>query len=270
MARKIGLPVVLSYLAAIPLSARVGFSQPFTLFGYTSSNSYVQLEAPSASAKTISNSTGYFEFNQIILPTQAKELCFTSQDSANRSNPPTCIVTPDFKKNYQKVGPILLAPTLSLSSANPHPGETLIASGQTIPNRNITLNLYLQNSNAPSFPSSVLATVDQSQTLQIPVQSDSAGHFSLSLPTTKATGYKIIAQTIFDTNSLSPPSFPLYFSLPTILILLLQILPMLVLFLPLCLLFLVLLFFWHKTKKHYYLALYPKEIIPIQTPCPKS
>lgn len=269
MARRINLPVVLSYLAAVPLTARVGFSQPFTLFGYTSSNSYVQLQAPSAFAKTISTSTGYFEFNQIILPTQAKELCFISQDSSNRINPPTCIVTPSVNKNYLKVGPILLAPTLSLSTSNPQPGETLIASGQTIPNKNIFLNLYPKNSNAPSFPKSVLATTDNQQNLQIPIQADSQGNYSLNLPTTKATGYKVIAQTVFESNNLSPPSFPLYFSLPSILVFLLQILPLLILFIPLSCIFLALLFLHHKKNQHYDLAIYPKQLIPNKPLCPK-
>jgi hypothetical protein len=269
VARKINLPIVLSYLAAVPLTARIGYSQPFTLFGYTSSNSYVQLQAPSTSAQTISDSTGYFEFSQIILPTQAKELCFTSKDSANRSNPPICIVTPNFSKNYQKVGPILLAPTLSLSNSNPKPGETLIASGQTIPNRPLTINLYAQNPTAPSFPKSAMAA-SNTQILQIPVQADTQGNFSLNLPTTKATAYKVIAQTIFETNNLSPPSFPLYFSLPTLLIFLLQILPIFVLFLPLLCLFFFLLFIQHQTKPHFYPALYPKQLIPYSNLCPKS
>lgn len=174
----------------VTISAQVP-GNSLTIFGYTSPDSRVELSNSKVFAVTYSQSDGYYIFDNLTLPRQSQDLCLTSQDESNRLNNPVCIPEPPLTNNYTEIGPVLLSPTLSLDLQNQY------SSGQSIPNSVIRVYLYQQSS-----PISVVKTV---QAFSLPVLetiSDSRGNYSLNLPNTTATNYRIFATTQYlDANS---------------------------------------------------------------------
>lgn len=215
-----------------------------TIYGYTSPNSRVELNSSKAFAVTYSQSDGYFVFEQLIIPRESQELCLTSQDESNRLNNPTCIPSPPLTNNFTEIGPILLSPTLSLDIQNQY------SSGQSIPNSHVQVYLYQQSS-----PLNLVKTV---QAFSLPVfetKSDSQGNYSLNLPNTVATNYRIFATTqYFDSNS--PKSNTLLYHPNYTLSLLYFIIPLLII--------IVSLFFILKKPRHRFLpAIYYNKIITL-------
>jgi len=184
-----------------------------TIFGYTSPNSRVELSSSKAFAVTYSQSDGYYIFDRIILPRQSQDLCLTSLDESNRLNNPTCISEPPLFNNFTSIGPILLSPTITLDLQNQY------SSGQSIPDSTVKIYLYQQDS-----PFSLVKKV---QALSLPIietKADSEGNYSLNLPSTVATNYRIFSTSIHqDANSpksntlLYHPNYfvsPLYLLIP--------------------------------------------------------
>lgn len=188
-----------------------------TIFGYTSPNSRIELNSAKAFAVTYSQDNGYFIFDHLNIPRESLDLCLTSQDESNRLSNPVCLPQPPLANSYTEIGPVLLSPTLSLNLKNQY------SSGQSIPNSTIHVYLYQQSS-----PFSIIKTV---QAFAIPIletQSDSQGNYSLNLPNTTATNYRVFATAQYlETNSpksntlLYHPNYTisfLYFLLPLLLI----------------------------------------------------
>lgn len=174
----------------VTISARIP-ANTLTIFGYTSPNSRVELSSSKTFAVTYSHSDGYFIFDQIVLPRQSQDLCLTAQDESNRISNPVCIPEPPITNSYTEIGPILLSPTLSLDLQNQY------SSGQSIPNSVIQVYLYQQSS-----PFSFVKKVEAFSLPIFETKSDSQGNYSLNLPNTTATNYRIFATAqYFDTNS---------------------------------------------------------------------
>src|SRR3989338_961910 len=85
------------------------------LFGYTSADSLVQVLGVRTYAQGTSDRTGYFLFKDISIALEAKEICISAIDTERRSSFPLCIALPNTLKPTE-IGPLLLSPTLSLSS----------------------------------------------------------------------------------------------------------------------------------------------------------
>lgn len=201
---------------SVTINAQVP-SNAITIFGYTSPNSRVELNSSSVFSVTYSQNDGYFIFEQLIIPRESSELCLTSQDESNRLNNPVCIPSPPLNNNYTEIGPVLLSPTLSLDLQNQY------SSGQSIPNSLIQVYLYQQSS-----PLTLVKTIEAFSLPIFETKSDSNGNYSLNLPNTTATNYRIFATTQYlDANSpksntlLYHPNYTislLYFIIPFLLI----------------------------------------------------
>lgn len=175
---------------SVQVSANIPAST-VTIFGYTSPNSRVELSSSKAFAVTYSLSDGYYVFDRIILPRHPQDLCLTSLDESNRLNNPTCISEPPLYNNFTSIGPILLSPTITLDLQNQY------SSGQSIPNSTVKLYLYQQDS-----PLSLVKKVEAFSIPIIETQSDSQGNYSINLPSTVATNYRIFSTAIhLDANS---------------------------------------------------------------------
>lgn len=226
---------------SVTISARIP-ANTVTLFGYTSPNSRIELSSTKTFAVTYSQSNGYFIFDQITLPRPSQDLCLTSQDESNRLSNPVCIPEPPKNNSYTEIGPILLSPTLSLDLKNQY------SSGQSIPNSNIQIYLYQQSS-----PFSIVKTV---QAFSLPIlntQTDSQGNYSLNLPNTVATNYRLFTTTQFlDTSS--PKSNTLLYH-PDYTIFYLYFL------IPILLIALSLFFIFKKTRHRFLPAIYYNKII---------
>ena len=85
-----------------------------TIFGYTSPLSRVEISNPTIFSVTYSQPDGYFTFDRIIVPKNTGEYCLQSKDDSLRSTPPLCLPAPPPTNTLTDIGPIVLAPTLSL------------------------------------------------------------------------------------------------------------------------------------------------------------
>jgi hypothetical protein len=227
----------------VTISAQVP-ANTITIFGYTSPNSRVELNSSKAFAVTYSQTDGYFTFDHLIIPRLSQDLCLTSQDESNRLSNPVCIPEPPFTNSYTEIGPILLSPTLSLDLQNQY------SSGQSIPNSNIQIYLYQQSS-----PFSIIKKVEAFELPVFQTKSDSNGNYSLNLPDTVATNYRIFATTqYFDNNS--PKSNTLLYHPNYSISILYFLIPILIIITSLC-------FIFKKTHRRFLPAIYYNKEISI-------
>lgn len=207
-------PLILLALGATNPSVHVTasiHSRELTIFGYSSPSAKIVIEAPGIYGQALTDPTGYFEFNHLILPYQPRELCLTSQDSDNRSTPPLCLSPPPAGNLYTRIGPIILPPTITLDSSKISPNSTAYASGQSLPNSTIEITFYQVNQNTISFPKEISA-------FSLPVyqtSTNSDGTFSFSLPTSYSSNYRLFASAKYQQEP-SPKSNTLTFHLPSL------------------------------------------------------
>ncbi len=230
-----------------------------TIYGYTSPNNKVELTNPKIYDQTYSNDLGYFEFNHIIVPKLPGELCLVTTDTAKRQSVPTCIPPPPPTNYHTTIGPIILPPTISLDQNNLTPNQNISASGQSLPNTTLTIHLYQKNLGSPLFPVALAFYLPQ-----VTTQTDAHGNYSISLPSTYATSYRLFTTSMFQTDFVSPNSNTIYFTLPSFTTLIWQKYAFYIIMLPLLIVSLIALAFL--TKKYYsqtrYLPyLYPKTLI---------
>jgi hypothetical protein len=213
-----------------------------TIFGYTSPNSRVELSSAKAFAVTYSQNNGYFIFDNLNIPRHSLDLCLSSQDESNRLSNPVCLPEPPITNRYTEIGPVLLSPTLTLDLKNQY------SSGQSIPNSPIQIYLYQQSS-----PFSIIKTVHAFAVPILETETDSQGNYSLNLPNTIATNYRIFATTqYFNTNS-SKSNTLLYHPNYTV--------SFLYFLIPLFLVAISLFYLFKKARRHFFPAIYYNKSI---------
>lgn len=245
--------------AKIKVSASIP-NTTITLFGYTAPKTKVELSNPLISAVTISQENGYFEFSQIDIPKTTQDLCLSSIDDSTRPTPIVCIPPPPTTQFHTSIGPIILAPTLSLSDSSISANQTIIISGQAIPNADVTINFFQQNQNPSLIP--LVKSVHAFALPQLSTTSDSEGNFSINLPTVYATNYRIYATALFDQLYPSPKSITLKAILPSIWSIYRLYIIMIPLFIFTLSIFIYLtIVYYHTNPPRYLPALYQKSLI---------
>jgi len=178
-------------------------SYQFKLFGYTSPQGYISLEGMGVSDSTYANQQGYFEFNNQYSPLAPRELCLTAQDQFGRLTTPICL--PPFPVKYNlTIGPVILPPTLSLNKKDYFVGDEVILSGQTIPDKDITLSIFTKNKKGLIKPVEAFAFP------KLKTKTDHQGNFSFSLPSSSSKKYRIFTQVHYN-EDFSPKSLILNF-----------------------------------------------------------
>lgn len=175
----------------------------FILFGYSSPKSTVTIEGKNIHEATIAYSDGYFRFN-LIPALSSVETCLSSTDQFGRISSPVCLAP--FPKNYTaNIGPVLLAPTLSLDRKNYYVDDEIKLSGQSIPNTIVNLNIFtddkksLQNFIADLH---IVPQVDAFSFPQISAYTDDKGNYSFYLPSASAQFFRLFVQGNYqDQNS---------------------------------------------------------------------
>lgn len=195
---------------SVKLSASIPVTS-VTITGYTCPTCRVELSNSRIFAAAYSDSTGFFVFNKTVLPRLPGSLCLTSYDDYHRPSTPLCLPELPETNYHTDLGPILLPPILSINESSISPGQTVAASGKTIPLSTITIYLY-QQSTPQLFPQAALAA----SLPKFTTQSDAAGNYSFSLPTVYATDYRLFATTTFDNDYPTPKSNTLVFRLPSL------------------------------------------------------
>lgn len=245
MANSISLPLSTTVTAAIgrPISK---------LFGFTSPKAKVELSGINTQAYTYADSTGYFQFTNFSLSQVAQDLCLISSSDVSLATQPVCFPGPPKLSTNSQIGPIILPPSLALSTNTPQPNDTLILSGQAIPNQEIKIYLFQSEKSFNLIP-----VANAANHPVFTAQSDLKGNYSLSLPTIYSGHFKLFTQLTFNQQP-SPNSNFLHYQLgPTSTFSFTTLLFLVMLNFVLASLF-VLTF---KTKRHHWLALYPKTLL---------
>lgn len=185
------------------------------IFGYTSPYSLVEIESIRVYGKTTSKYDGYFEFVSLPISREAQELCLTTLDEEKRVGAPTCVSASQRNNSYE-IGPVLLSPTLSLSKNLLWPGEQARASGKTVPDSTVVISFF--ESDADTFTlvtDKIIALFSPgiAQAKQVPlltIPADRKGNFSVNLPSTKTSFYRLFSKTIYR-ESPTPKSITLSF-----------------------------------------------------------
>lgn len=171
----------------------------FTLFGYTSPFAVVSFDGQGIHDETIANSKGYFEMANRFSPFSPREACLSSKDQLGRISSPVCL--PPFPTKYTvSIGPVIIPPTLSLDKDVYYVDDQIKLSGQTVPNSEVNLSVFTKDSppKGQSFiRTDLIKTVEAFSFPELASKSDSAGNFSLSLPSGNPQSFRIFAQTDF-------------------------------------------------------------------------
>ena len=181
----------------ITVTATIG-EPKLTLFGWTSPFALVELRGSQVYAETTANIQGYFYFDRVFLPQTANspELCLSAIDTQDRTSFPTCLPPLPMGLYHIRIGPVLLAPTLSLEKGSFLAGQQVAARGETIPNTEVTI--FLANEIKKSLLRGGAPTGDDSSEVgrknllvksayafslpQYQIISDETGHFEFNLP----------------------------------------------------------------------------------------
>ncbi len=172
------------------------------IFGYTSPNSLVQVIGIRVFAQTAADRTGYFYFNDVPISSEAQEICLTTIDSERRVGFPLCITIPDTAIS-REIGPLLLAPTLTISSSSIWQNQSVFAIGRTIPDQIVQVSFFeipassLSKRLASTFANIFHPSVWAREFPFLVTKSDNRGVYSFSLPTSKAIGYRVFAKTLY-------------------------------------------------------------------------
>jgi len=196
--------------SSVSVSASIGDNE-VTIYGYTSPLSKVEMSGLNLYSQTYSDNSGYFLFFKTLLPKQPSELCFHSTDDNNRQSPPVCIPPPPETNYHTEIGPIILAPTLTIDTAKIKPNSTAFASGQSLPNSIIEIELFKVNDSALSFPKQAYAYSLPTLT----TQTDNNGNYEFTLPTAYSSNYRLYTSVKYQEEA-SPKSNTLVYALPSL------------------------------------------------------
>jgi len=212
----------------ITVSFSFGGEGQFSIFGYSSPQALVNLDAIGSHDDVRANRDGYFVFTNRPSPLFPQESCLTAQDQLGRISTPVCL--PPFPTDYNiSIGPIILPPTASFNNpatgSDYYIGDEVILSGQTIPNTDVNLSMFTdetQNSKLKTQNYNSKLKKDESGRIldflvkpvnafsfpELATKSDSKGNYSISLPSSSNKTYRLFAQTNFQSQT-SPKSLTL-------------------------------------------------------------
>lgn len=193
--------------AAAAIKANIPSKVDIRLFGYTAPNSIVQAESIRVFAQVSSDKTGYFIIDPLPVSSDAKEICLITIDAEKRTGFPLCIGMPDIDKPTE-IGPVLLAPTLSLSGNSLLQSKTnqSAAYGKSLPGADLEISFFENNPSPVTF--NLIPQVEAKTIARITTKTDEKGSYSINLPAQKAAFYRIFARSYYH-DSPTPASLTL-------------------------------------------------------------
>lgn len=194
--------VLPSYDTAV--SASIGTTVTYSLFGYTSSYATVHLDGIGLMQQTRANTDGYFSFSSFPAPQNIEEFCLTAVDTNGGTSVPLCVPAP---KNgiTHAMGPYLLSPTIRVSSAQTPAGSTVVISGKTIPSTSINLSTYTAPASVALIPAVYAAQTVRS----LNAAKDGSYSYQYSSPDTQTV--RVFTQGVYEKTK-TPKSNTLTFS----------------------------------------------------------
>ncbi len=173
-------------------------SSYFNMFGYTSPNALVVIQNPGIHNEVFANSEGYFLFKYLSLSQFREDVCLVAHDTEERTTPPLCIPPPGSQDSKQ-IGPVLLPPSTSISSGNAYIGDSVTLTGQTIPNADVKLAMFTDESKQKKL--SFIPTAYAYTIPQFDLKSNKKGEYSLTLPTASSQFLRMFTRAIYDGSS---------------------------------------------------------------------
>lgn len=170
------------------ISAYIGNGR-FSVYGYAPSNSQVILSGIGIYDEQIASKNGYFEFKNQFLPINpAYEPCLTAKDKFGRITNPVCI--PPIPKDYEiEIGPVLLPPTISLNQPNYFIGDDITFSGQSIPNSEVNLSMFVDKKSFGFIPETHAYSIPE-----VKGTTDDKGNYSITMPSSRVENYRVFSQ----------------------------------------------------------------------------
>ncbi len=184
------------------ISATIPAKTSIKIFGYTSPDSTVQVTGVRVFGQTASDKTGYFEFREVAISAEALEICVSTIDSDKRLGFPFCFRLPD-NLAVIEVGPLLLSPTISLSSTKIWQNQKVYGEGKTIPNQPVEVSFFeIPPKTLSQKISNYIAVLFNNQALasDLPILSITSGRnglFNFNLPTSRAIAYRVFVKAVF-------------------------------------------------------------------------
>lgn len=202
-------------ITPIPEIERIGLK----IFGYAPSSTFVSLTGKNTLELTTANDTGYFEFNNVLLPeTKGKvsfypELCLQAYFQ-EISTQPTCLAPlPVGNKSYN-IGPVILSPIITIEESNLYTNSQVKAVGKTTPNTKVLISLAQEEQKTTIIniieKIKIIKTASAYYLPKYQIISDDNGNFEFNLPTTKSAKWRIFAVSQFQGQN-SPKSNTLSF-----------------------------------------------------------
>jgi hypothetical protein len=174
----------------------------FKLSGYTSPNALVTIQNPGIHNEVFADANGYFVFKYLGLSLFREDICLIAHDTENRTTPSTCIPPPSVADG-KEIGPVLLPPSTSISSGNAYIGDTVTLTGQTIPDVDVKLALFTDETkqNTLSFLPSLIPSAYAYNLPQFSLKSNTRGEYSLTLPTASSQFLRMFSRALYQGNS---------------------------------------------------------------------
>lgn len=193
------------------VSATIG-EYRFILFGYGSPGALITLEGMGLYDQVYADEQGYFEFNNRFSPTSPRDACLTGRDKFGRLTNPVCL--PPFPIKYNvSIGPVLLPPTISLDPPEKGAyfiGDEVLLSGQTIPNTEVELSTFTDETKTSTLSLSLIRPVEAATIPIVPIKSDSHGNFAVNLPSSNNNFFRLFTRVNY-LDEASPKSNTLSF-----------------------------------------------------------
>jgi len=179
----------------VSVSATIGTTQTYSLFGYTSARATVSLNGIGLLKEVKADEKGKFIFENFFAPATIKEFCLSAIDTENRINTPLCVPAPQRHTPHQALGPYLLPPSIEVSNGQALTGEHITITGKTIPGTDVSIALFHETNQAVAFVKSVYAA----QTLEKKdVSASSDGSYTAQVTSNNQETIRLFAQAQFN------------------------------------------------------------------------
>lgn len=234
--------------AGTKVTANIPSKVDIRIYGYTAPFSLVQATSIRVFAQVSSDKTGYFIIDPLPVSQEAREICLTTIDASQRYGFPLCIDLPEIDKPTE-IGPLLLAPTISLSSGSlvQLSKTQAIATGQTLPDAEVQIVFF--DNEGKKLSDYLIPKAYAKSVAKITTKTDQKGNYSISLPTNKVAAFRLFTKAYYK-DMPTPKSQTLIFSVSSyIRWWIINVLPKIIILMLFAILAVYLVYFEKKTGK---------------------
>lgn len=173
-----------SYAQKVDLKARVG-KYYFSISGYASPFASVVMKSNSvAIASTMANPEGNFLIEKVSVSEGFSEFCLEAIDIKKIGDTSSCFNIAPVTKDT-KLANIFIPPTIALSAKKILPGSSVFASGYSMPNAEVILNI--------------------SSDIVINTKAETSGYYKIEIKDLEPGKYSLFASAIYENRNSEKP-----------------------------------------------------------------